>query len=83
MSKQEEIINRVKKEAKYMSENRTTVRQTAKEFKISKTTVHDDITQRLKKVDGELYKEVREVIDYNISQRAIRGGTATKEKYKK
>jgi len=67
----------------YIVANKTTVRAAAKAFGISKSTVHTDVAQRLKKVSPSLYHEVREVLEVNKAQRHIRGGMATKEKYKK
>jgi putative DeoR family transcriptional regulator (stage III sporulation protein D) len=66
----------------YIVENKTTVRAAAKQFGVSKSTVHMDVSQRLRKLNPQLYNEVREVLDINKSQRHIRGGLATKEKYK-
>ncbi len=65
----------------YIVENKATVRAAAKVFGISKSTVHMDVAQRLKKVDPSLYNQVRKVLDVNKEQRHIRGGLATKEKY--
>lgn len=65
----------------YIVENEATVRAAAKVFGISKSTVHMDVAERLKKVDPFLYKEVRKVLDVNKEERHIRGGLATKEKY--
>ena len=65
----------------YIVENKTTVRATAKKFGISKSTVHSDVSTRLKKSNPSLYSEVRKVLDTNKAQRHIRGGQATKEKY--
>ncbi|NLO46213.1 MAG: sporulation transcriptional regulator SpoIIID [Clostridiales bacterium] len=67
----------------YIVENKTTVRAAAKQFGVSKSTVHMDVSQRLRKLNPQLYSEVRRVLDINKSQRHIRGGLATKEKYKK
>ena len=67
--------------ANYIIEHGTTVRQTAKDFGVSKSTVHKDVTQRLSHVQPSLAKEVRAVLDLNKSERHIRGGMATKEKY--
>ena len=53
----------------------------ASHFGISKSTVHKDVTERLKKIDACLYAEVRKVLDKNLSERHIRGGDATKRKY--
>lgn len=59
-----------------------TVRATAKVFKISKSTVHKDVTERLLHINRELYKQVNEVLQKNKSERHIRGGLATRRKYK-
>ena len=67
--------------ANYIIENNATVRQTAKEFGISKSTVHKDVTERLMQVNPTLAKEARKVLDVNKSERHIRGGLATREKY--
>lgn len=66
----------------YIVENKATVRAAAKKFGISKSTVHMDVAQRLQKISPGLYNEVREVLDVNKAQRHIRGGLATREKYK-
>ena len=67
--------------ANYMIENNATVRQAAKNFGISKSTVHKDVTERLEQINPALAAEARKVIDVNKSERHIRGGMATKEKY--
>lgn len=67
--------------ARYIIDNNTTVRQAAKHFGISKSTVHKDCTERLMQVNPSLASEVRKVLDINKSERHIRGGMATKEKY--
>lgn len=67
--------------ANYIIENNATVRQTAKQFGISKSTVHKDVTDRLTQINPALAKEARKVLDINKSERHIRGGLATKEKY--
>lgn len=69
--------------AEYIVENKATVRAAAKEFGVSKSTVHMDVAQRLRKLNPQLYREVREVLEVNKAQRHIRGGIATREKYKK
>ncbi len=66
----------------YIIEHKATVRQTAREFGISKSTVHKDVSERLKKVRPALYREVRVILDINKQERHIRGGEATKQKYK-
>ncbi|MBQ3100808.1 MAG: sporulation transcriptional regulator SpoIIID [Clostridia bacterium] len=65
----------------YLIENNATVRSTAHNFGISKSTVHKDITSRLSKTNRKLYDRVRTVLDSNKAQRHIRGGEATKNKY--
>ncbi|MBQ9928372.1 MAG: sporulation transcriptional regulator SpoIIID [Lachnospiraceae bacterium] len=67
--------------ANYIIENNATVRQTAGQFGISKSTVHKDVTERLMQVNPALAKEARKVLDVNKSERHIRGGLATREKY--
>lgn len=66
----------------YILDNGATVRATAKVFKISKSTVHKDVTQRLRYDNPQLYKLVKAVLEKNKSERHIRGGMATKRKYK-
>lgn len=66
----------------YIVENKTTVREAAKKFGVSKSTVHTDVSQRLQKLNPGLYNEVRSVLDVNKAQRHIRGGIATREKYR-
>ncbi len=67
--------------ANYIIENNATVRQTAKNFGVSKSTVHKDVTERLMQINPALAGEARLVLDVNKSERHIRGGMATKEKY--
>lgn len=68
--------------AKYIIGTNTTVRETAKIFGVSKSTVHKDVTERLPKINPALAKEVKQVLDKNKSERHLRGGMATKMKYK-
>jgi len=68
--------------ALYIIENRATVRQAAKQFGISKSTVHKDIAERLPRFNRRLYGQVKEILDENKAQRHIRGGMATRKKYK-
>ena len=65
----------------YIVDNKATVRAAAKEFGISKSTVHMDVSDRLRKINPGLYNEVREILEVNKAQRHIRGGLATKNKY--
>lgn len=67
--------------AVYIIENKATVRQSAKAFGVSKSTVHKDVTSRLMQVNPELARQARSVLDINKSERHIRGGLATREKY--
>lgn len=69
--------------ARYIIENNATVRQTAKKFNISKSTVHKDVSERLKNINEGLCNQVRAVLEENKSVRHIRGGKATKEKYER
>ena len=75
------IEERVLGIADYIIENGATVREAAKKFRISKSTVHKDMTERLVYINPSLSSEVRKVLDLNKSERHIRGGLATKEKY--
>lgn len=68
---------------RYIVKNKSTVRAAAKAFGISKSTVHTDVTVKLKNTNGELWREVRKVLDENKAERHIRGGRATREKYLK
>ncbi len=75
--------DRAQKLAVYMIETGGTVRSAARQFGISKSTVHKDLQQRLPKCDPVLYRKVRAVLDVNKAQRHLRGGAATREKYSK
>lgn len=66
----------------YILENRATVRAAAKKFHISKSTVHKDVSERLRQVNPQLYGQVRSILEVNKAQRHIRGGLATRRKYK-
>lgn len=68
--------------AVYMIETGATVRAAAKHFGISKSTVHKDLSQRLKKYNYSLYLQARKILDINKQERHIRGGMATRQKYK-
>lgn len=69
--------------AKYMIAAQATVRSTALHFGISKSTVHKDIAKKLPHSDYELYLQVRQVLDKNKQERHIRGGLATREKFRR
>ena len=76
------IEERAQRLALYIVENRTTVRAAAQRFGVSKSTVHKDISKRLPLYDRSLYLQVKEVLDENKAQRHIRGGDATRRKYR-
>ena len=67
--------------AHYIIEHNATVRQTAKQFGVSKSTVHKDVTDRLIQINPALAGEARKILDVNKEERHIRGGLATREKY--
>ncbi|MBQ8349670.1 MAG: sporulation transcriptional regulator SpoIIID [Ruminococcus flavefaciens] len=67
----------------YIVEHKATVRAAAKIFGISKSTVHKDVSERLRKEDPELYAKVKDILEINKQERHIRGGLATKLKYEK
>ncbi len=75
------IAKRALETAQYIIENKITVREAAKTFCISKSTVHKDITERLEEIDKILCGRVKEVLKINLDERHIRGGNATKAKY--
>jgi putative DeoR family transcriptional regulator (stage III sporulation protein D) len=75
------IEERAEEIGQYIVESGATVRQTAKKFGVSKSTVHKDVTERLVKINPFLAARIRVVLDVNKAERHIRGGMATKEKY--
>ena len=79
----EDLEARAQKLAVYIIEGRTTIRAAAKHFGISKSTVHKDLSERLRQCDRTLYLQVRQVLDQNRAERHIRGGLATQRKYKR
>ena len=68
--------------AVYIIENRTTIRAAARRFGVSKSTVHKDLSQRLEQYNYGLYLQVKQVLEQNKAERHIRGGLATRRKYK-
>lgn len=68
--------------AHYIIDTNTTVRETAKVFGVSKSTVHKDVTERLPKINPQIAKDVKRVLEKNKAERHLRGGLATKMKYK-
>ena len=75
------IEERAMEIGEYIIDKRATVRQTAKRFGVSKSTVHKDVTERLQQINPSLAAEARKILDLNKSERHIRGGLATREKY--
>lgn len=73
---------KIKEEARYIVDNNATVRQAAKKFGISKSTIHIHMERKLPEISMNMYKKVREVFDANKNERHIRGGNATREKYR-
>ena len=76
------VEERAVKLGEYILRNNATVRAAAKRFHISKSTVHKDVAERLQEVNPQLYGQVRHVLEVNKAQRHIRGGQATRRKYK-
>lgn len=77
------IESRVREEANYILQTKATIRKTAKVFGVSKSTIHKDITERLSKINPQIAKEAKTVLDYNKAERHIRGGASTALKFKK
>ena len=77
----DDLIDRVLDEGEYIVDTGATVRATAKQFHLGKSTVHKDVTVLLKEIDYGLYKEVKKVLNKNLSERPLRGGEATRRKY--
>ena len=78
----ETVIDRATSIANYIVKSKATVRKAAQKFSVSKSTVHKDVSERLKKLDPKLYASVKNVLNLNKLQRHIRGGDATKRKFK-
>ncbi len=76
------IEERACRAAQYIIESRATVRAAARKFGISKSTVHKDLSERLPRFNRALYEQVKAVLDENKAERHIRGGIATRKKYK-
>lgn len=77
------IAVRVKQEAEYILKTKETLRNVAKKFCVSKSTVHKDISERLQTISPELSTKIRNILDEHIMIRHIKGGESTKEKYQK
>ena len=77
------IEERAVEVANFIINSNSTVRETAKKFGISKSTVHKDLSERLERIDRTLYAQVKEILEQNKAERHIRGGDATRRKYQK
>lgn len=77
------IAKRVIDEANYMLKTKKTIREIAKVFNVSKSTVHKDLHERLLDINFDLFSEIDTILKYHIDVRHIRGGQSTKKKYKK
>ena len=78
----EDLLTRARELAVYIIENRATIRAAAKHFGVSKSTVHKDLTERLEQVNRPLWMQVKKILAQNKAERHIRGGLATRKKYK-
>lgn len=79
----DDLERRARELAVYLIERRTTIRDAAKHFSVSKSTVHKDLSERLKEIDCSLYVQVKEILEQNKAERHLRGGDATRRKYQK
>ena len=79
----DDLERRARELAVYLIESRTTIRDAAKHFSVSKSTVHKDLSERLREIDRSLYVQVKEILEQNKAERHLRGGDATKRKYQK
>ncbi len=79
----DDLETRARELAVYLIERRTTIRDAAKHFSVSKSTVHKDLSERLREIDRSLYVQVKEILEQNKAERHLRGGDATKRKYQK
>ena len=78
-----DLENRIYLEANYILKNKCTIRSMVNVFNMSKSSIHYDLSIRLKKLNFSMYKKVNKILKFNLSQRHIRGGLATQKKYKK
>lgn len=79
----EDLERRAEELAVYIIENRTTIRAAAKHFGVSKSTVHKDLSERLETCNRALYQQAKKILEQNKAERHIRGGNATRNKYRK
>lgn len=76
------IKERTLNEARFLISTKKTIRYTAKVFGVSKSTVHIDLSKRLRFLDSALFENVKKILDFNFEEKHIRGGISTKNKYK-
>ena len=79
----DDLETRARELAVYLIERRTTIRGAAKHFSVSKSTVHKDLSERLREIDRSLYVQVKEILEQSKAERHLRGGDATRRKYQK
>ena len=77
------IVSRARSLAEHIAATGDTVRGAGEKFGVSKSTVHKDVTERLRDIDAQLYMRVKEILELNLNERHLRGGNATKEKYRR
>ncbi len=77
----EYIKERTLQEANYVASSKGTIRQTARIFNLSKSTVHNDLSKRLVRIDERLFEQIKDILDENFSEKHIRGGEMTRRKY--
>lgn len=78
-----EIIQRTLEEALYIIETKQTIRELTKVFNVSKSTIHKDLSERLKYINLQTYRKVEEILKQHLNTRHIKGGESTRKKYKK
>lgn len=83
MSREERIRRRSIASGNYIVDTKCTIRECARVFGVCKSTTHNDVSERLIKIDYKLYLKVREILDHNKEERGVRGGRALKERYNK
>ena len=79
----DDLERRARELAVYLIERRTTIRDAAKHFSVSNSTVHKDLSERIREIDRSLYVQVKEILEQNKAERHLRGGDATRRKYQK
>lgn len=77
------IKKRIVEEANFIIENNATIRETAKEFSLGKSTIHKDVSEKLEEINPQLFTEVKKIMHNHLETRHIKGGEVTKRKYEK